>query len=423
MGDTIEEINHNSNVDTALFQGDMILTKEQTEEAIEDIKESEGSRRKRQAFRDENYPKTLWPKGVYYSFYSNACPVFRKATVQWSLDTCINFKESNTAADRITVIAGTGCYSFVGRTGGVQILSLGRGCEMVGIAAHEIGHALGFFHTQARHDRDQFITLYKQNFLPGWLSQFTKQTRHTNYNYNLTYDYGSIMHYGATVVSKNGRPVMVSRDLKYMQTLGSPMISFYEKLMMNLHYKCLDKCATKSSAICRNGGFPHPRDCSKCICPSGYGGRLCGRRPIGCGKTLTASNTFQTLKDTVDVATISDEFTMCNYWIKVVLDRYAKGVAIDGCIYAGVEIKTGKDKRHTGYRFCASENVGTSLVSTHNIVPVITYSRVPGATTVLRYRIGNQSLHFMNCFFNFCNSSNYNERLKKVLCPKSCGFC
>ncbi|KAJ1364370.1 Astacin (Peptidase M12A) [Parelaphostrongylus tenuis] len=71
---------------------------------------------------------------------------------------------------------------------------------------------------------------------------------------------------------------MVPRDMKYLQTLGSRMISFYEKLMINLHYGCLDRCKEKSSAACQNGGFPHPRDCSKCICPSGYGGRLCNER-------------------------------------------------------------------------------------------------------------------------------------------------
>ncbi|VDM64538.1 unnamed protein product [Angiostrongylus costaricensis] len=47
MGDTIEEVNHNSKVDTALFQGDMILTKEQADEMLEDIKESAGISRKK----------------------------------------------------------------------------------------------------------------------------------------------------------------------------------------------------------------------------------------------------------------------------------------------------------------------------------------------------------------------------------------
>ncbi|KAJ1346896.1 Astacin (Peptidase M12A) [Parelaphostrongylus tenuis] len=109
----------------------------------------------------------------------------------------------------------------------------------VGTSAHEIGHALGLFHTQTRHDRDSFITLHTQNMLPGWYPQFIKQTERTNYNYNLTYDYGSVMHYGARSVSRNGLPVMVPRDIKYMQTLGSHTISFYEKLMVNLHYGCL----------------------------------------------------------------------------------------------------------------------------------------------------------------------------------------
>ncbi|KAE9411732.1 hypothetical protein Angca_006331, partial [Angiostrongylus cantonensis] len=71
VGDTIEEINHNSKVDAALFQGDMILTKEQVEEMMEGIEENKSNRIKRQAYRDRSYPKTLWSNGLCYSFYSN----------------------------------------------------------------------------------------------------------------------------------------------------------------------------------------------------------------------------------------------------------------------------------------------------------------------------------------------------------------
>ncbi|VDM63846.1 unnamed protein product [Angiostrongylus costaricensis] len=76
--------------------------------------------------------------------------------------------------------------------------------------------------------------------------------------------------------------------------------------MMNMHYKCLDKCNAPSSATCQNGGFPHPRACARCICPSGCGRSLCHRRvknsrlnhfclevytnSTGCNKTLVATS-------------------------------------------------------------------------------------------------------------------------------------
>ncbi|VDM64190.1 unnamed protein product [Angiostrongylus costaricensis] len=84
-------------------------------------------------------------------------------------------------------------------------------------------------------------------------------------------------------------------------------------------------------------------------------------QPSGCGKILTATNSYRALEDVVGERGLlhgKDEFKMCNYWIKgpvgskieVVFVSYTDRVATDGCRFAGVEIKAGSDKRLTGYR-------------------------------------------------------------------------
>ncbi|KJH52515.1 shTK domain protein [Dictyocaulus viviparus] len=354
----------------------------------------------------------------------NAKRVFKKAAEAWQEATCIDFKEDNSAKDKINVIYGSGCYSSVGRIGGNQTLSLGKGCETVGTALHEIGHALGMYHTQCRHDRDDFIIIQEKNVRNGWMSQLTKESKDKNYNYELSYDYGSVMHYGSRSASKNGLPMMVPRhDMNYLLTLGSDTISFYDKLMMNFHYGCLtyiaeysSKCDNVCPTKCQNGGFPHPRNCSKCICPSGYGGDFCNERPSGCGEILNATTSYQTLTVTLGnprSRQAKDVGEVCNYWIQgptrsrieVVLESYEGRVTSDGCVYAGVEIKTREDKRQTGYKFCSKNNSRTTLVSTYNVVPLTVYNRLLSNTVVVKYRISNSRIHISNSSLRTISSS------------------
>ncbi|KAK5977533.1 Zinc metalloproteinase [Trichostrongylus colubriformis] len=401
-GDNINEINAHGNVSKIFYQGDIGLSENQTKEVIEEIEElsNSSSRAKRQAFKDIFHPQGLWKQGVNFFFHSSATDAmknaFLKAAKWWEKDTCIDFIENENAYDRIMVFKQDGCWSSVGKKGGLQRLSLGDGCEVVCTTAHEIGHALGFWHTQSRTDRDEYVTINIKNVEEDFIDQFNKETTRTNYNYGMKYDYGSIMHYGATTGSLNeDEPTLVPFDINYRQTLGSPFISFIELSMLNEHYGCKGRCIPSISAKCQMGGFPHPRNCSKCICPGGYGGDLCTERPSGCGRTIQASPAWEKLEDAIGLGgKEQQEFETCWYWIEspegtnieVKILYFTKGVSVDGCAYAGVEIKTNEDQTMTGYRFCSPDAAGTTLRSHSNRVPVMTFNRIGTTRVVLEFR-------------------------------------
>ncbi|EYC12793.1 hypothetical protein Y032_0045g1091 [Ancylostoma ceylanicum] len=196
-------------------------------------------------------------------------------------------------------------------------------------------------------------------------------------------------------------------------------------------------------------------------------------QPSGCGSILQATAQYQNLHDKRGNEAAGqrprEDMDFCYYWITVFeqltmhkmsdslkhafqapqgsrieikIADLSRGAAVDGCQYWGVEIKTHADQRLTGYRFCAPEDVGRTLVSNSNIVPIITYNRFYATTVDIQYRIvgGNvggprpQPQPNSNCVDNeqcatlirtknFCQSRSFTESVKRGLCPKACGFC
>lgn len=60
------------------------------------------------------------------------------------------------------------CCSYVGRRGGgPQAISIGKNCDKFGIVAHELGHVVGFWHEHTRPDRDQHVTIIRENIQQG----------------------------------------------------------------------------------------------------------------------------------------------------------------------------------------------------------------------------------------------------------------
>jgi len=79
-----------------------------------------------------------------------------------------------------------------------------------GTAAHELMHALGFYHEQSRPDRDNYVKVNYQNIDSTAVFNFDKvKDRNT---LGLSYDIYSILHYAKNAFSKNGFPTIEPLD-------------------------------------------------------------------------------------------------------------------------------------------------------------------------------------------------------------------
>ncbi|XP_062405963.1 high choriolytic enzyme 1-like [Sardina pilchardus] len=188
----------------------------------------------------------MWPKSkngkVQVPYYiSNDFSSREKSIIQRSLDsftssTCIQFQPRQSERDYIGIYSRNGCYSYVGRRGGQQVVSLSRrGCLHRGTIQHELLHALGFNHEQARSDRDKYIRVIWENIIDDKQYNFNKMK---TLNQNTAYDYNSVMQYNRFAFSKNRRPTMVPIPNNDMEFGQATEMSQNDIIRVNKLYKC-----------------------------------------------------------------------------------------------------------------------------------------------------------------------------------------
>ncbi len=75
-----------------------------------------------------------------------------------------------------------------------QAMTLGSNCGTVWVAAHELGHTLGFVHEMTRSDREEHVT-YKEENLANAGASVAFDIDSNAQTSGRMYDFSSVMHY------------------------------------------------------------------------------------------------------------------------------------------------------------------------------------------------------------------------------------
>ncbi len=135
-----------------------------------------------------------------------------------------------------------GCWSFLGRSKSAasregQFIVLGEeNCMNSATIQHEMMHALGFGHEQARPDRDQYVMIMWNNIISTSYRQFDKVSGIDSLG--TPYDLDSIMHYQAYDWSNGNGPSIIPRHGRAIgkKKFASPI----DILQIRLMYQCID---------------------------------------------------------------------------------------------------------------------------------------------------------------------------------------
>ncbi|WP_244239270.1 M12 family metallopeptidase [Corallococcus carmarthensis] len=238
----------------AILDGDMVLgTVEEMEARVREVKargglDAPGVHAQGVAITGANY---RWPNfEVPYSIDA-ATPNQGRITDainHWQQRTHLRFVQRTVLnavlyPDYVHFQSGTGCSANTGRIGGKQGVWMDGTCS-TGNIIHEIGHALGLWHEQAREDRNTYVRIRYENILAGQEHNFDQQIADGDDLF--AYDYGSIMHYPRTAFTRNGQTTV--------ETLGGQAIGQRDALSIR-DAATVARLYSKTISLRTSGGY------------------------------------------------------------------------------------------------------------------------------------------------------------------------
>ncbi|XP_071058650.1 hatching enzyme 1.2-like [Pseudochaenichthys georgianus] len=181
--------------------------------------------------------KVYVPYYITDHFSSREKAIITRGLESFSSISCIRFRPTfSNDHEWLQIESQNGCWSYVGRRGGRQVVSLDRsGCLYHHTVQHELLHALGFNHEQTRSDRDKHIRVVLQNVMYGMEHNFYKIA---TLNQGTPYDYNSVMQYYRTAFSRNGEPTMIPIPDPNVSFGNAREMSSNDIARLNTLYQC-----------------------------------------------------------------------------------------------------------------------------------------------------------------------------------------
>lgn len=138
------------------------------------------------------------PVSISSRFNDTERIIIEKGLTRIESVSCFRFPTRTIEEDYISIVKSTGCWSYLGRIGKAQLLSLDSECLSYPMVLHQILHVVGMNHPNSHFDRNEFITILWDNIDPGAIDNFEVSPMGIPPilgHRNIPYDYESILHF------------------------------------------------------------------------------------------------------------------------------------------------------------------------------------------------------------------------------------